>query len=300
MTETNATEATSTSRLAERVATRLAELSPAELRVAAFVSEHAEDVAFLSVNDLARQLQTSDATIVRTAQALGYAGFPDLRRELIDAVRNQVSPALRLGRGLESLGDTPAALLDRSIEAQIELLQQARRTVRAESFDQAVDILDAADRILTFGIEAAGYLTQTFALRLRRIGRDAQSISASGAGLADTLLTMRRGDALVAIADEHSPTELSVVLAEAREHAVPVILLTDTLSARSAEHFSVALISSRGDAGSFKTLTTTAVLLDTLLLGLAARDRARSLLSLEQFDRLRSQLTGRRSRHTET
>src|SRR5229473_3260484 len=69
-----------------------------ELRVAAFISEHAEDVAFLSVNDLARQLETSDATIVRTAQALGYTGFPDLRRELIDTVRNQVSPALRLGR----------------------------------------------------------------------------------------------------------------------------------------------------------------------------------------------------------
>jgi len=58
------------------VATRLAYLSPGELRVAAFISEHAEDVAFLSVNDLARQLETSDATIVRTAQALGYTGFP--------------------------------------------------------------------------------------------------------------------------------------------------------------------------------------------------------------------------------
>ena len=200
-----------------------------------------------------------------------------------------------MGRGLESLGtDTPAALLDRSIEAQIELLQQARRTVRPESFEQAVDILDAADRILTFAVEAAGNLTATFALRVRRIGREALSISASGAGLADTLLTMRTGDALVAIADEHSPTELTVVLAEARNHGVPVILLTDAISARTAEQFSVALISSRGDAGSFKTLTSTAVLLDTLLLGLAARDRARSLLTLERFDRLRSQLTRRR------
>src|ERR1700738_196439 len=115
-----ATDATSTTNLAERVATRLAEWSPAEVRVAAFISEHAEDVAFFSVNDLARQLETSDATIVRTAQALGYTGFPDLRRELIDAVRNQVSPALRLGRGLESMGATSATLLDRSIEAQIE------------------------------------------------------------------------------------------------------------------------------------------------------------------------------------
>src|SRR5712691_1854149 len=142
-----ATQSAVSGSLAERVATRLAHLSPGELRVAAFISEHAEDVAFLSVNDLAKQLETSDATIVRTAQALGYAGFSDLRRELIDAVRNQVTPALRLGRGLDRMGDAPAALLDRSIEAQIELLQQARQTVRAESFDQALAILDQADRV---------------------------------------------------------------------------------------------------------------------------------------------------------
>ena len=59
---------------------KLSELSPAEVRVAAaFINEHAEDVAFLSVNDLARQLGSSDATIVRTAQALGCGAHPDHR-----------------------------------------------------------------------------------------------------------------------------------------------------------------------------------------------------------------------------
>ena len=54
-------------------------------------------------SDLARLLDSSDATVVRTAQALGYAGFPDLRRELIEAVRGKATPALRLGRGLDSV-----------------------------------------------------------------------------------------------------------------------------------------------------------------------------------------------------
>jgi len=90
---------------------------------------------------------------------------------------------------------------------------------------------------------------------------------------------------------------LTVALGEARVQGVPVVLLTDTLSARSADYFSVALISARGEPGGFKMLTTTAVLLDTLLLGLAACDRARSLLTLERFDRLRSQLARRRVRH---
>jgi len=276
--------------LAERVAARVDQLSPGELKVATFIRQHAEDVAFLSVNDLAQQLGTSDATVVRTAQTLGYAGFPDLRRELIEALRTRVSPTLRLGRSLETLGEPPATLLDRALEVQIELLQQARRSVNPAAFAQAVEILVQAERILAFGMDAAGHLVRTFALRLQRIGRDALPITASGVGLADNLLTMRRGDALVALVYEQGPLEANVVLAEARAREIPVVLLTDTLAARFADQIDVALTASRGDAGTFKTLGTTGVLLDTLLLAVAARERARSLLALEQYDRLRSQL----------
>ncbi len=280
--------------LRERVATRLADLSPSEVRVASFIQEHAQDVAFLSVNDLARLLESSDATVVRTAQALGYAGFPDLRRELIEAVRGRATPAVRLGRGLDSVSDSTGSLLDQALAAQVELLQQARGTIRPEAFNQAVDIILQADRTLTYGLEAAGHLAQIFALRLRRVGHEALSISASGMGLADTLLTMRKGDALVAIADEHAPIETTLVLNEARSAGIPVVLLTEALPARFADQTTVALIAPRSEADGFKTLTTTSALIDALLLGVAAQDRARALLSIERFDRLRSQLTRRR------
>src|SRR5437763_337809 len=239
--------------LAERVAARLDQLSSSELKVATFIRQHPEDVAFLSVNDLAQQLGTSDATIVRTAQTLGYSGFPDLRRELIEALRTRVSPALRLGRSLETLGEPPATVFDRAIEAQIELLQQARRTVNPDSFAQAVDILVHAERILAFGLDAAGHLAHSFTLRLQRIGREALAITASGVSLDDALLTMRRGDALVALVYEQGPLEAEVALAEAKARGVPVVLLTDTLAARFADQISVALTASRGDAGTFKT-----------------------------------------------
>jgi DNA-binding MurR/RpiR family transcriptional regulator len=298
MTATSANQS-----LADRVAERLPALSPSEVRVASFILEHAGDVAFLSVNDVAKLLGSSDATVVRTAQALGYGGFPDLRRELIETVRNRATPALRLGRGLESVGGSSGSLLENSLDAQIDLLQQARHTVRPEAFDQAVDIIVDASRTLTFGVEAAGHLAQMFALRLRRIGYEAMSISASGLGLADRLLTMRTGDALVAIADEQAPAETALVFAEAKSREVPVIMLTEALPARFANQTTVALIAPRSRAGGFKTLTTTGVLLDTLLLGIAARDRGRALLNLERFDSLRSQLTRRRgsagSRSTE-
>jgi DNA-binding MurR/RpiR family transcriptional regulator len=278
--------------LIERVAARTGDLSPSELRVAAFLREHQDDVAFLSVTELAARLETSDATVIRTAQALGYAGLPDLRRELIERLRARMSPAVRLARSLENAAESPDAFLDSAFATQIELLEQTRRSLKPESFERAVDILAGAQRVLAFGTGVAGHLASMFALRVQRLGQDAQAINATGAGLADTLLTLRDGDALVALVNEHGPKDSRLVLDEAIRRRVPIVLLTDTLSGVFARQVSVALVAPRGDAASFKSLATAGVLLDVLLLAIAAREPARSLRAIEEFGRLRSKITG--------
>src|SRR5215471_18951996 len=107
--------------LDERLVLHRAALSPAELHVATFMREHPEEVAFLSVTELASRLATSDATVIRTAQALGYSGIPDLRRNLIEQLRATLTPALRLSKSLEHVGADPEELLDNAFEAQLQL-----------------------------------------------------------------------------------------------------------------------------------------------------------------------------------
>ncbi len=278
--------------LDERVAARIGELSPSELRIAAFMRAHPDDVAFLSVTGLAGKLETSDATVIRTAQALGYTGIPDLRRELIEQLRARMSPALRLSKSLEGLSRSPDAFLDTAFETQIELLRQARQALQPESFAKAVGILADARRVLAFGTGVAGHLAAVFATRLQRMGHDALSINATGAALADSLLTMRTRDALLALVNEQAPTESKLVLEEARRRGLPVVLVTDTQSAVFAEQVTVALVAPRGDAATFKSLSTAGVLLDVLLLGVAARAPGAALRAMEDFGRLRAQIVG--------
>jgi DNA-binding MurR/RpiR family transcriptional regulator len=278
--------------LADRVAAHTGDLSPSELRVAAFLREHPDDVAFLSVTELAARLETSDATIIRTAQALGYAGLPDLRREVIEQLRARMSPAVRLARSLKNVGESPDAFLDSAFATQIELLELTRRSLSPQSFERAVNILVSAQRVLAFGTGLAGHLADMFAVRLQRLGQEAQSISASGASLADTLLTMRSGDALVALVNEYGPKDSRLVLDEATRNCVPIVLLTDTLSGVFERHASVALVAPPGDGSSFKSLATAGILLDVLLLAIAGREPTRSLRAIEDFGRLRSKITG--------
>ena len=278
--------------LDERIAAKLRALSPTERRIASFMREHPEDTAFFAMTDLASRLATSDASIVRTAQSLGYAGFSDLKRELISGLRMRSSQGRRTPSGTDELVKQPEGLLQETIAEQIDLLEQTSRANDPEKFDKAVDILNAADRILAIGGGPSGHLTEAFVTRVLRIGHDAIAIGRTGRAFADSLLRMRAGDALVALVYEPVYREAVVALDEAQRQRIPVVLVTDNLAGLLANRVAVTLPARRGLGQQFKSLTTTGVILDALVLGIASRDKSRSARSLEEFERLRAEVTG--------
>jgi DNA-binding MurR/RpiR family transcriptional regulator len=280
--------------LDNRLAVRFADLSPTEQRVAHFFAEHREEVGFVSALEIAQQLGTSDATVVRTAQRLGYAGLPELKRELVAALRTRATPALRLGRRLEQIGDEPAAILDHVLSWHVDLLEQARRTLRPEDFARAIELLHSAERVLTFGTGPSATLADYMTMKLTRFGRHAASITATGMGLADTLLTMRRGDAVVVMDHGRVYREVEVTLDRANAVGSPIILMTDTLGPELASRVDVVLQAPRGRIGDLGSVVSTMVVLEALLLGLASRDRGPSLAALEALNELRAQIVGYR------
>ena len=279
-------------RLAERLALHAPTLSRSERRVAEFLAASPEEAPFLSALEIARRLDTSDATVVRAVKALGYPGLQALRDELIGELRERATPAARLARSLEELGAQPAAILDHVLELQIDFLAEARRTIEPEAFTRAVDVLDAAQRVVVSGLGPTGALCDYFVLRLRRFLRRAESVTATGLRLADSLLSLGPGDALVLVVYESLDDDTAVTLARANELGIPVVLVTDSLGAALADRVAAALTAPRSRAGSLSTVTTTVAVFDALLLGVAARDRDRALSGLSELNRLREQVAG--------
>jgi DNA-binding MurR/RpiR family transcriptional regulator len=280
-------------RLVERLALHADALSPGERRVGEYLAGTPEEAPFLSALEIAKRLGTSDATVVRAVKALGYSGLQALRDELIGDLRERATPAARLERSLEELGAQPAAILDHVLELQIGFLEEARRTVRPDDFARAVDVLEAADRVLVSGLGPTGALCEYLVLRLRRFLRQAEAVNATGLRLADSLLGFRPGDALVLVVYETLDDDTAATLARANELDVPVVLITDSLGAALGGRVAAALTAPRSRARSLSTVTTTVALFDALLLGIAARDRDRALAGLAQLNRLRERVAGR-------
>ncbi len=279
-------------RFDERVRARASAMSPAEQRVARFFRGNREEVLIASASALARKTGTSDATVIRTARALGFAGMEDLRRTLAEELRENISPAGRLARTLGEVGDDVAAALDVTLDIHQKALEDLRRDVTPEVFGTAVEHMIAAKRVFVFGIGPSSAMADYLAIQLERFGIAAASLTHTGLLLADGLRKLETGDLLMMFAYGRVYRELAALIDRAERCRVATILCTDTLAPKLGDRVDLVLQVARGRADMLSMHTATLGLIEALLVGVAVKRPAETLASLRSLNALRAQLVG--------
>jgi DNA-binding MurR/RpiR family transcriptional regulator len=271
-----------------RVHAAAVDLSPAEQRVARFFAAKKEVVLLASAAEIAQQAGASDATVVRTARSLGFENLSALREDLLSELTGAASPGRRLRRTLAATGDSATQALRHVIRIHEEALDTLKREDIEATFVRVIPILADASRRHVFGIGPSGALAQYAALQFNRIGLPSSPLSATGVGLADQLLFLNRSDAILMIAYAPLYREVSVVLEQARDLAVPVVLISDSLGPLVADAVREVLPVPRGRADHLAMHGGTMVLIEALTTALAGRRPQEALESLERLNRLRA------------
>jgi DNA-binding MurR/RpiR family transcriptional regulator len=275
----------------DRVERLGSELAPAERRVADLLVELGARATPLSAAAMAEQVGTSDATVVRTAKSLGYRGLAELRQALAAQGTNP-PPGERLRRTLEqSRGDELFASV---IGGQLEALETLSRHVSPQHFQAAVAILAGSDRVIWRGVGPSACLADYGQLLTQRIGKPSRALVHTGTSFADELLALAPNDAIVLLAYGRLQPHVQVLLDRAAELEAPVVLITDTLGRKLEGAVDATLQSGRGTPGLFASHGTTLVVIEALVLALAATDRTTSDASLSALNEIRAALAGRR------
>lgn len=274
----------------DRYERRRDRLSPAFLRVAGYIDANRLAVLTSSAIEIARAVGTSDATVVRTVQALGFSGLQELRRELAASLGQRTTPADNLKRTLEDAEKQIDSVVEDLLDVYAAGLDVLRSSGFRDNLMKALSVLHDARRIFVFGIGPTAHIAAYFAARLRRKGKPQQVINRTGAELADQLLELAPGDAVVMLAYGSLYREANVTLTEARRLRLPVILISDSAQSELASRAHVVLAVPRGKNERFALHGATVFCLEMLLLGLAAGGSDRAFAALADLERLRRAL----------
>lgn len=266
-------------------------LAPAARRVLSFIQQNRTAVLASSALEIAQKADTSDATVVRTLQRIGFQGLSDLKTTIIASMSADRSPAADLRRSLADLEASNAAAFDDIIRIHAETLEVIRSEGVRISISKAAMALDAAERIAIFGIGPSAALASYTSTLLRRAGRRTLLLTATGSALADQLLELRNKDALLAMAYGTPYREILSVLQEARALQLPRILLTERKSGPLVEKSTTVIAIPRGRPGHVALHGGTLVALEALIFSLASLAPDKSLRSLSRLDQLRKSVS---------
>jgi DNA-binding MurR/RpiR family transcriptional regulator len=274
----------------DRLSAALTNLSPAEQRVARLFLERKRAVLLESAAQIGARTGTSDATVVRTAQSLGFESLGALREAALAGLTGGPTPGGRLRRTLEEAGGDAGPALKHVLAMHEASLEMLRAPSLAAPFARAVEALLAAGQRRIFGIGPSASLAEYAALQFNRIGLPSASLSATGIGLADRLLDLRAEDVVLMIAYAPVYREVTVTLDHAERLGCPVLLISDSLEPYIGGRVATVLPVPRGRAGRLSLHGATLVLLEALIVGLAARHRTKAFASLETLVALRGAL----------
>lgn len=278
-----------------RVAAARGTLAPAGRRVVEFIDRNRLTVLASSAADMAASIGTSDATIVRTVQALGFSGLDDLRQTLIAGIEGQSRAVSGLRRTLADVGPDAAHAIDVVLEVHREGVATLQSAETRVSIGAAAQVLHEVQRINLFGIGPTAALARYAAILLTRTGRRARVLDATGLALADQMLDLRVGDGLLMMAYSQPYREVTALCREARRLSLPSVLITDSADNRLAQLAALVVPVPRGRADRVALHGATFVALEALILALAASAPNSALTTLERLSDLRTSVVGKRN-----
>ncbi|WP_350349022.1 MurR/RpiR family transcriptional regulator [Agromyces sp. G08B096] len=228
--------------LRTRVRTAWDGLSRAEQAVGGLLAgSTAERILFATAAELGTETGTSNATVIRTLQKLGYAGLAEVKRHVAAPFTEAVAPEERVRQRLDRAGEDVGRIAESVWNEAHDQLELARRSLPVEDATAAASLIARAGQVYTYGVGASTLAAAHLALRLGRAGRSARHLDADGFRLADGLLPLRSGDVAVVFAPGRVNPEVETIIGRAREVGAQVVLVTDELRDRLGSRVAVSL-----------------------------------------------------------
>lgn len=254
-------------------------MSRVERKIAGFVLANPNTVVGMSVQQLAREADVAESSIVRFSKTLGCSGFSEFKLKLVKYTPKDTRTIFE-----ELHSDDDAAAITRKVFSRnIDTLQRALELLDFQKIQLAIDWMDAAEQIVFFGLGASASIAEDFYIRLMRIGMPALAVT--DAHLSQITAGMLSQHA-VAVGITHTGCSLEVVeaLSRAKAQGAKTIAITGFARTPVSNVADLCLELYSPEQLFISPRVAQVSLIDSLYVGLALRRKASVLSYVERMN----------------
>lgn len=273
--------------LREQIIAQYDDMSVQLQQAARYVLEHPQEVALVSMRELARHAGVQPATMTRLAKFLGLPGYDELRAQHAAALREggdgfAAKVRKRGEKGSErGVSDTASHMLQ-GLSAQLAKLCEPDSLRRLEA---TADRLRSARKVYVLGLRSSHAVAWHFHYVMTLLGERSVHLDGPGGTGGDALIRATPEDVLLVISINPYATGALELAQLAKEKGVGIVSITDSeVSPLVALSEQVVLCPTESDSF-FHTLTPALAVSEVLCSLLAEFDRPKTLEALQQADK---------------
>lgn len=228
--------------------------SKQEKKVAEFIISQKSDISIMSLQEISKKIEVSEATIVRFVRKIGYKGFPEFK--------------LEIARNYNSYKKYKAVdYVEKIKENIIESLNDTFGFIKKEDVDKAVKFIEKSKNLYFFGLGASGVAAEEMQNRFMRYGKLGHSVNDSHFQVMYSSVCTKE-DVIVVISLSGETIDLIYPLNIAKERGCKIIAITNYILSPIAKLSDVVLVSSSKetplDGGSLISKITQLYIIDIL------------------------------------
>lgn len=147
------------------------DFTQADRAIASYILHHPDDIARLTIGELASETHTSKSAIVRLCRKIGVAGYRDLRIELVTELEKRRS--LLLGIDADQpfgVRESCATMMRAVAQLQREALEECYQAIAPQAVDALARAVAEAPHVLIYALGETCLATEQFASMLAKLG----------------------------------------------------------------------------------------------------------------------------------
>lgn len=207
----------------ERIRQGIDTLSPSERRVAKYIIDNVKSILNMPISELAKNTDTSEATIIRMCRSLQFKGIRDLKLSLSASMNQEVI-------GIDRYTDIPinanmTQIIQHVSYNNFQSIKGTMALIDEVNMKKSVELLNNANTISVIGVGASALVALDFEQKCKRINKKCEALTDSHAQLTSAVhLTSK--DMILAISYSGETKEIIDTVKIAKKNDVDIISLT--------------------------------------------------------------------------
>lgn len=167
------------------IACSMEKFTSSESELAKYIIGNPDEISQLSINQIAKKIHISPATITRFCQKISFSGFNEFKHELKRYIDLRNKPAA-------SSDIKEIDYFSNLYQNHLEIIETTFRNMTYFDIQQAITLLTKAEKVHVYGIGNSGIAAQEFKWKFFRIGIQVESITDPHQAVMDAALSSDR------------------------------------------------------------------------------------------------------------